>query len=216
MNGIPDPDLICANLAKPGSTFCETCIKYTGPAWQRGTGHYDLNGECGRCRYFCLGVRYEKARYARGKDPFTQEQLCGACTIKDDQRGGGGGAPDFYWDHLTTNIGTADLLDPKRSDSGSLFLWADGFYRNDPEDQNDKTEASDYHFRNMMAARARPPARNGTMWYAVEPMVPSYLTPFVPYKICQEVQGKCTENICEDCAFRPPTVAAHTTLSRFE
>ena len=24
MNGVPDPDLICANLAKPGNTFCES------------------------------------------------------------------------------------------------------------------------------------------------------------------------------------------------
>ena len=40
----------------------------------------------------------------------------------------------------------------------------------------------------QMSTKARPPARNGTMWYAVEPLVSEYLAPFVPYKICQEQQ----------------------------
>ena len=146
-----------------------------------------------------MGSRYEKARYAREKDPFSPAQLCGACTIKDDERGGAGGAPNFYWDHLTTDTGTARLLDPKRPDSGSLFLWADGFYRHDPNDKAAKTEASGYHFINTMAARARPPARDGVMWFSVEPLVPEYLAPFVQYKVCQEVQGTCTEQMCDGC-----------------
>ena len=153
MNGTPDPDLICANLAAPGSTFCAACIVTTGPAWQRETAHFDLNGECGRCRYFCLKSRYELPRYAREDAPFTPAQICGACTVKDDQRGGGGGAPAFYWDMLTTDTGTANLLDPKRPDSGSLFLWADGYYPHDPADPKAKTQASGFHFRNTVCSQ---------------------------------------------------------------
>ena len=130
MNGLPDPDLICANLAKPGTSFCESCIKIDGPAWQRGKGYFDLKGECERCRYFCLKNRYEAVRYKSEERPFTTtDQLCGACTIKDESKGGSG-APDYYWDHLTTHVRDGvDLLDETKRDSGALFLWSDGFHR---------------------------------------------------------------------------------------
>ncbi len=57
------------------------------------------------------------------------EMLCGACTIRDTAKGGPG-TPDFYWDHLTTNVREGvDLLDVTNPESGALFLWSDGFYR---------------------------------------------------------------------------------------
>ena len=39
-------------------------------------------------RYFCLKTRFELPRYAVEVAPFTPTQLCGACTIKDDVKGG--------------------------------------------------------------------------------------------------------------------------------
>ena len=43
---------------------------------------------------------------------------------------------------------------------------ADGFARDAL--QASHVEVSEFHFRNMFASRARPPARNGTMYYQVE------------------------------------------------